>query len=381
MTSADRPLDVREDSAQGLRYELRLGDTVSDSDLDDVGTLLACAFKRWPSSSLSVPIPAHLRWKVNGAPGAVGYVQLVRHGRRLVGQHLSAPRTIILNGQHLRAVLGCDSAVGPGFQGIGINAARMAQLREVIDDQNDLGLSFSQNPITIRHDSQYGRQELSNPIRQLFRPLDSRRFAEVLAAREASRVPSWVWRALSLGAQWLPRLRLRRRLRVIGNWQISSIDRFDERFDEFGNAALKPFQVAGARDATFLNWRFADRRAGNFRLRAVQEGERILGFVVTTLFEDRVHIADLLVQPGRDDVLDGLLRDAIQWGREHGAYGVEAWSVAHHPYRAGFSRLGFLCTGRDPGFAYRTPNAELDYTVLANDRAAIHLTKADSDLI
>jgi hypothetical protein len=104
----------------------------------------------------------------------------------------------------------------------------------------------------------------------------------------------------------------------MGNWRVVSLGRFDEWFDDLAATALHPFPIAGARHSAFLNWRFADPRAGTFRLRAAVDGERILGFVVTTFVEGRAHIGDLLVKLGRNDVLDGLLRDAIESAREDG---------------------------------------------------------------
>lgn len=380
MTIAGEPIDIRDDPEQELRYELRRGDTVADADLEAMGELLQRSFGEWPAQSLSVSVEEHLRWKVDGAPGCPGWVQLVRHGDRVVAQHISLPVTSMVRGERVNSVLGCDSAVAPDFQGMGINRVRMAQLREVVDRDVELGFAFSGNPITIRHDSQYGRQELANPIVRVLLPLDARRTADLVHAR-FGRVPRRVLQGALIASRLLTRIRFRDRTMRDGDSRVVSVDRFDERFDELASVALERFQLAGRRDSSFLNWRFADPRAGRYRVRAVEEGGQVLGFVVTAPFEGRLRIVDLLVLPDRDDVLTALLQDVIAEARQTGAYAVESWCIARHPYRRLMSRLGFLPMRSDPGFSFRVTDPRPLFEGIGEPDAAIHLTSGDCDFI
>jgi len=91
-------LDVREDAERGLRYELWSGGHVSDADVAAMVVLLRRAFPRWPAVPLQVTPEEHLRWKVDGPPGYPGWVQIVRHGERVVAQHVSLPIVSLVRG-------------------------------------------------------------------------------------------------------------------------------------------------------------------------------------------------------------------------------------------------------------------------------------------
>lgn len=367
----------------GLTYQLWRGPAVSDEDVAQMGSVLLAAFGSWPAFELppEVSVTDHLRWKLEGQAGAPGYVQIVREPDRIVAQNIGVVLDHFADRESMRVLLGCDSGVLPSHQGRGINGTRQAFARKHLDADTDIELTYSTNPVIIRQDRRRGRRELGNPPIALFRPLDDGRVAENLARRRG-RLPPTAWRMLMRAQRAREKARWKSfRALSTGDWRVTSVD----RFDGLSRAAIEPFRLAGTRSAAYLNWRVADPRAGEFEVLAAEEGDRLLGFIVTKLSGERGHVADVLVQPGRLDVLAGLVEAALELLRVRGAYGVAAWLPWRHPYVPVLRHLGFVIASRETGISFRVPGDEGDkhheLAYLDDDSCSIHLTLLDSDVI
>src|SRR3546814_384679 len=118
-------------------------------------------------------------------------------------------------------------------------------------------------------------------------------------------------------------------------FEVRSLDRFDERIDTFCIEAATAFDLIQARDQGYLNWRYADDRAGQFTIRIAEDaGGRLLGYLVLRTGRATTDLADLLALPGRTDVAQALVRDAVGLSRATGASAVRSWTMRGHPYEA-----------------------------------------------
>ncbi len=95
------------------------------------------------------------------------------------------------------------------------------------------------------------------------------------------------------------------------------------------------------------------------------------------------YLADLLALPGRDDVVQSLVRDALARFRAAGVSAVQWWSPTHHPYKQILARQGFLHKRRrkrELGYrALRASSEELAF--LEDPRAAVHFVLGDTDVV
>jgi len=164
-------------------------------------------------------------------------------------------------------------------------------------------------------------------------------------------------------------------------WTLVPTSRFDERIDTFFDDAASAFDFIGLRTMDYMNWRYGDIRAGDFRITTAEEGGRILGFSVLALSHGRAKIADLLALPGRLDVAASLLGDAIRYAHAARAASIDCWLPRRHPYRSLLRREGFLRTANRPHFFERIGGADEDVAFLDDPSAAIHFTLGDSDLV
>ena len=99
------------------------------------------------------------------------------------------------------------------------------------------------------------------------------------------------------------------------------------------------------RSKEYLDWRFFSNPFGRPAVVAAFVGDHPAGWVAFGMGEDRTaSIVDLVaVSPNRgavtvDDVIDALLREAMNQSRDMGAAGIRAWHVSNHPFASKLRR-------------------------------------------
>ncbi len=82
------------------------------------------------------------------------------------------------------------------------------------------------------------------------------------------------------------------------------LERADQRFDQLWERARPPY-ITGTKSSEFLNWRYSDNPTADFAYCTVTHAGELVGYVVYSVVNDAVVIADLLCDLERD--LDLLL--------------------------------------------------------------------------
>lgn len=148
----------------------------------------------------------------------------------------------------------------------------------------------------------------------------------------------------------------------------------------FADKASAAFDFIGSRRADYLNWRYADRRAGNFTLTLARTPDNILGFSVLGVSRGRALVADLLALPGRADVAASLIADSIRSARAAGAAAIECRLPRRHPYRQLLRRAGFFRSTYAACFFEPVGVPEDAIAFLDDPGASVHFTLGDSDI-
>ena len=316
-----------------------------EGDEESMLDVLDKAFDGWPKVELSVPPIEHLRWKLRMHEAALrSHIVAVIDGRCIAVRPLWAPPVKVddnvLLGRHA-----IDRAVLPEFQRHGMMAALEVRMPPRWAERFDLTLSLRSN---------WQRINLT-PGQSHPRKLD------VVACSLDAPPPVAV---------------------IPGDLTLRSIDTFDDRFDDFWAEASVPYRVMVARTAQHLNYRFGDRRAGNYRIVVAEREGRVLGYVITTARERTGYIADALVLPGRNDVLESLLADAVSHLRMDGKASVECWRFPYHPYVPSLEKLGFHEPRRTETLNLRSLNGrDREFEFFEEPKEPVHYMAGDTDLV
>jgi hypothetical protein len=202
------------------------------------------------------------------------------------------------------------------------------------------------------------------------------------AARRHLRRPRWLRESIWQAARSWSWARNGWRSPPPAAWTIATRTRFDDSIEPFLHQATRQFEFARVRTTDWLNWRFCDPRGGPFTVRVADMDGRVLGYVAFVATAERAAVADLLALPGRVDVAESLVRDALEAMRRAGAGGVRCWLPRRHPYAPVFRRLGFLRPrGREgPHFFVRVRGYDADeFAFLTQSDARIHVMLGDFD--
>jgi hypothetical protein len=332
---------------------------------DEAGAIdvLLSAFGTWPKIDIAVAPIEHLLWKISSPFGGAAYTIVAEVDGRIVGWQAYRAQQILVEGQLLRTRIGMDSCVHPDYQRSNIKT----EMRHLTmdnprrDHQVTLGLT-SGHPAMRRIQERWGRR--------------ARRYL-------ANSIEALTWRKgnhLDTVSTLLARLRARGS--GSGGVPVRPASHFDERVDTLWEAASQQFDIIVERRQAFLNWRYADPRAGAFHIALAEEGSQLLGYIVMSRHRQRGLIADLLVMPGRPDVVDALVAHAVDVLEDGGVEEIECWSPHRHPYRAVLRARGFVHKRRTVPLVCRISIGRTERMTCGNDpRAAVHLTMGDTDIV
>jgi ribosomal protein S18 acetylase RimI-like enzyme len=315
-------------------------------DEESLLVLLQTTFGGWPKLEIAVPAIDHLRWKLSSDPSPERYQVLAEAGGRIVGCRLFFLYEVRVRGRSYFIRSGFDLAIHPDYRGRGILNEMWAFARKHLDDQNDFNFGVGDHPAALHMRASQGNIDIANRIHVLVHdgvPVDPGPDAE--------------------------------------EFDTVDVRAFDERTDAFFDAASAQFDFLVARTSRHLNWRYCDPRAGLYRATIAQSDDELLGYIVTRLSHGRGFVADVLALPGRLDVVERLVRQAVLRLRSTGVAEIDCWMAAHHPYRRLLEDAGFRRKRTVP-LSYRhlrLPANELEF--LQDSRARVHITAGDTDLV
>lgn len=350
-----------------------------EADVDAMVALFQAAFSRWPAVDVDVPVADHLRWKMDCHPRAAGTHTTMEIDGEIVGAVLQFCRDVKVRDRILFAHTGADMAIHPRLQGRGLVQQAQPYGKARVLTQFDFSFGTQNNhPRLQGRAARRGEQlPVANELRMLVRTFDLRSFVGVHGRRGG-------WRQLASTAATSAFRRLRGRSNGgQANTRLSTALAFDDRFDRLWDSASPEFDFIPDRRATYLDWRYSDRRGGESLVRIASEADEIWGYSVLRWSGETAQLADLLVDPAHPATLDALVADAVDRAAERGASQITCALPLEHPYRQTLLENGFLAAGGEMRLQYR-PHGEHQgpLAFLGQDvDARIHITLGDLDYI
>jgi len=349
--------------------------------LADAVPLLAVldrTFEHWPGFPTGSSREAHVEWYIDSwAPGEA-LTWIAEHEGRMAGFNVGYRRPAWVRGALRKGGNGAFAGIDPDYRRMYLYNWFAAWRRQ--GDGRDVATSFTQVEALKRSQVHLGDyHNVANSLSvflKVLRPLDAARHD---GESRLKRAPGYL--ALLVEG------RLQHRPAPVGRCTIRPVERFDERVDALDEACGAAFDFMCGRTGDFLNWRFLDGRTGPSTALIAENGDALLGYVVLRTLGARMHIADILVVPGREEVGRTLVDAAVRRAREDGVAGIECTLPQHHPYRRALRDAGFVRLrerSRVMGYKFAIANwgripGLLDF--LADPRARIHVTIGDSDMV
>jgi hypothetical protein len=362
-----------------LKEDLIVRFIVND-DIPVIERLLQDIFDDWPGVPTGVAAIDHLRWKLgDGRQGFQAHYVSEIDGR-LVAFQLNLHWQMKAGDRVLVVRRGWDSGVHPQYQGKGLMSIMRPRMHEQFGETPDLFLGAGGHQAFSRITRDEDRRPFAHKWLVYVRPLTLLAALRTFKLRR-DRGPKKLLRAVPPFLRWLAVEARERLAPQRAAFEIQTVELFDERIDAFCEEASQAFDFLSVRTAGLLNWRYADKRAGDFTIRLASERSQIVGFAVLCVAKDKGHIADIMAPPGRDDVVAALGRDAGRRLRGQAPL-IECWLFSNSPYLRGLQRAGFLGSRRrrQPTFeAVGVPVEEVEF--LSGKSIKAHLSLGDMDWV
>ena len=405
MTSSTPPRDAEQPGYAGsyqlpgfgLTRQLMDGADLPDELVPEILELLRICFNGGPHwFAFNVDPAAHLRWRLKDFPHGTEVKLTVEDGGRLVGFVGGFHRRWLLEGDVYVARDGVDLCRLPEWQGRGVMRALRPFSERERHPRTQFGFGWVTHPADRHLSLERGNRGPANEAHDFVRmigPPWARAANPALRRQGPSHTAEQIRREEESGATrlrqlleqawaYLRSLLMRRPFRVAADLEIASIEQFDARFDELCETASRPFQLIQERTAAYLNWRYADERAGPFVVRTVSRDGQLVGYAATRLLAGRAHLADLLCLPGETHAAEALIRDSLALARAAGCRGLWCRLPERHPYRPALRRAGFIDLGARAGELFdphALPSELFDF--LDDPDARVHITYGDSDTV
>jgi hypothetical protein len=313
-----------------------------DGDEEQILELLSLCFGEWPRVDISVSPLDHLRWKMSSSAiaRASGSVAETEDGRIIAVQLLFAQH-VFVEGKRRHLIQGVDQCVHPDLQGRGVIRDLRRFAWPTFTRVFDMRIGITGQPAldVLR------RREGSLPIGNTIGVLS----ADVSGSRRGATTPS-----------------------------AHGIRAGDDRFASLAAEASQSFDFMVCRDSEYLQWRYK-RHGGDFTIREISEGGDMAGYAVTRLSSGRGHIVDLLALPGRLDIVDDVVREAMLDFGSAGVERAECWLPACHPYRSVLERHGYRLKRPLP-MTYGSFQ-DVNVSFMSAPDARIHFMAGDLDLV
>jgi len=312
-------------------------------DEGQIVSLLQRAFNGWPRIDLNCTPLDHWKWKFLDNPINKIYVTVAHDKGRIVGsQHGTLVKIKMGDDIHLCSVIS-DLAVDPDYRRMGIWSS-MNELRGEKGEELGVEISYwmSSNPIVIRKYLDL-RPSFPHPISNLVRIKDIDLHLE----------------KMPMERDWLTKIGFStvKRLNELGNLfresfsselgDVETVTFFGEEFDEFWDKISDDYGMIVMRNREYVNWRYCDPRAGNFKIKKVEEDGAILGYSVLKINKGQSDypmgfIIDFLALPSRHDAANALIADAVSNFDRNDVNIINVLMVKGHPYKELLNRHGFI---------------------------------------
>ena len=361
-------------------------------DEEQIVKLLIDVFGQWPRFDIPCSAVEHWKWKFidNPANKEIYPHTVAEIGGEIVGvTHGMMFYNKIGQGRYYceKAV---DVAVSSKHRGLGIFTKINSYKNEVLRKQGqDFDYSLTINPILVNRTRRNVEPELKfpQPLKYLVKIDNIDMYFKNYVKKKDSMKKDLLKTAV-YGSKTINKIAtIGVKAPQLKGVSFKEITRFDESIEKFYEKIKPHYNFVVEKTMRHLNWRYCDKRGGDFKVWIAEENSEIVGFLVLRINKiDPGHpvgfIMDLLSLNGRDDVAENFIEMAIDYFDEHGVGVVYAQVIGGHPYEVLFGRYGLLDSRAKPYLVYRAINLGDDLERFVKSPASmLHYPYGEGDAI
>lgn len=352
-------------------------------DEQGIVDLLEKAFNGWPSHEPGCPPLDHWRWKYRDDDIRTRLICVALHEDEIVGVKHVVPLKVKLLDETRPCGIGSDVAVHRKMRATGIRNKITAPMDRM---KKEYGLqyiySITSNPVAIKILSKT-QSLFPVTLTNLTRIKDIDHQLQAMPMKNA-----WLMKQGYRGTKLLNTIRnlALKPEKTDEETQVRDVTCFDERINEFYEAAKDHYDFIVERSMEYLNWRHCDPRAGDFTVKQAEDTEgNIQGYTVLATTRSKTDypvgcVVDMMTLPDRYDVADLLLQEATDFFDGQDVNIAISLIVQDTPYMKIYQKHGFLNSRIQPKMFYYPLTDKDEFKKLRNTPPQrIHFSYGDVD--
>ena len=222
----------------------------------------------------------------------------------LVAHYSVSPVTLSVEGEDYSSALSMTTMTAPDYRGLGLFPSMAAQLYDELAQAHYVAV--------------WGFPNYSS----------HRGFINHLGWKDIYEIPMKILEISSAKTDRFPN-------------KVVELDNFDIRVDRLWRQASRHHHTMVKRDSRYLEWRFTNNPATNYRFFGYFEKGSLLGYAVTSVYrEDELQVVDMLALPDNQIMLE-LWSRIIEDAKATNMKLVKMWLPVHSPFHQNLERLGF----------------------------------------
>ncbi len=167
-----------------------------------------------------------------------------------------------------------------------------------------------------------------------------------------------------------------------GDYEIRKIDEFDNAFQTFWEKISPLYDFIVVRDQDYLNWRFMDKRAGDYFVLAAWHEDEAVGYIVNKIIEKTPgypegFILDILCHHEHIGALWDLISTSIEYYNIAGINSISCACVNGHPYQSILNSFGFVNQYNDFNLYYWYIEKDEFHQLRKIPRQRLHFSTSD----
>jgi hypothetical protein len=240
-----------------------------EGDDENIVSLLDMVFDGWPKYDLPVSNLEYWKWKYLHRKWIdCSIVVGVNKKKEIVGCSHNPFFKVKIGSNEENVQQGVDLAVHPDYRKMGMSKKMDAHL-----PQNYIAYWSTSNPI-VQNNSLYSKSKRFSSDIRIYYKIDD--INDYIKKSKTSR--KWIARLKIL--KTIHKMRARK---PSSNYDVRIIDSFDDKYDRFWNNVKNNYDFSIIKNREYLNWRYCDKRCGDFKIFQIEEGGEVLGYSVARI--------------------------------------------------------------------------------------------------
>jgi GNAT superfamily N-acetyltransferase len=352
--------------------------------------LLSLVFNGWPPYDIDCSQLDHWNWKFNNEMSKKT-MAIAEDNNQIVGTFLIWSYNLKISDSIYNTSNGVDVAVHPNYRRFGLfNKTRdfAGDLR--IKNNLKIHLGMSYNPIIIQ---KYDRNSKENPklwpkfpfiVNHLIKIKNLNEYLKKNPVEDGF-IKKAGYNALSSASKLESMLFIKPRLK--SKFKLRQISLFDSSINDFWDSIKDSYDFILERKKEFLNWRYFGSGAGHYRVIQAEENGQVFGYSVLRINRIKPDnpngfIVDLLATPGKLDIVDALIEEAVRYFEDLGINTIYSMVFKNHPYSRIYRKYGFVTYTK--GKLYLWLTEDLGKTIEKLQKSKVeraHIALGDEDEI